>query len=327
MLALTLLFLSTAVLTNATPPRRDLLPPCPAVDRTNKLFIIDGGAPVGGTDPNQRQCGYFLGSKSDLCTYTGPPTGVIRLEDGPENCPFAFGTAPPSQCRFTNNANSPLFDSGNTIGGITTCNYIAAFPNTHNIPAFDNQTLLPIFDRNHPPPPPPPASSCPVTNNINEPLKDDSSVDGGFTTCIYSNESDACTYASDGDFVTGPGSCPSSISASAASAAAAGALAVNAAGAIGSSDTADAGGNRGTPSTKGTFVSKPILIALLTMNTVLVLVVLAMAVIWVMDRRTSAYSKPRGSGPGYKTVASASVPLTHSNDDRYSDGPKRSSYQ
>ncbi|KAJ7916061.1 hypothetical protein B0H13DRAFT_2270096, partial [Mycena leptocephala] len=290
MLALTLLFLSTAVLTNATPPRRDLLPPCPAVDRTNKLFIIDGGAPVGGTDPNQRQCGYFLGSKSDLCTYTGPPTGVIRLEDGPENCPFAFGTAPPSQCRFTNNANSPLFDSGNTIGGITTCNYIAAFPNTHNIPAFDNQTLVCrylVFNGNlldgpsdscpssigiTPPPPPPPASSCPVTNNINEPLKDDSSVDGGFTTCIYSNESDACTYASDGDFVTGPGSCPSSISASAASAAAAGALAVNAAGAIGSSDTADAGGNRGTPSTKGTFVSKPILIALLTMNTVLVLV-------------------------------------------------------
>jgi hypothetical protein len=76
-------------------------------------------------------------------------------------------------------------------------------------------------------------------------------------------------------------------------------------------------------------ISKPILIALLAMNGFLVVVVLAIAGVWMFGRGREKQSRPgalsTGTGVGYRTVESVSVPLTHGDDGGYYDAPKRAS--
>jgi hypothetical protein len=74
----------------------------------------------------------------------------------------------------------------------------------------------------------------------------------------------------------------------------------------------------------GITLSKAVLIALLAMNSVLVLAVLVIGGFLIFGRRSTTYSRIRplntGSG-GYKTVGSVSVPLTHSDEPQYYDAP------
>ncbi|KAJ7453477.1 hypothetical protein FB451DRAFT_1565600 [Mycena latifolia] len=66
----------------------------------------------------------------------------------------------------------------------------------------------------------------------------------------------------------------------------------------------------------------PAVIALLSLNGVLVLGLLVIGGVWLAYRRARIAKRPNG-GSRYETVESASVPLTHGTDERYSDAPAR----
>ncbi|KAJ7181099.1 hypothetical protein C8R46DRAFT_1071456 [Mycena filopes] len=154
--------------------------------------------------------------------------------------------------------------------------------------------------------------------------------------CDYS-DGQICTYDFDGNFDSGSSTCPQSIAVSPSTSSShpnSNAAAAAAAPAAGKALLAEDNNNSTGSSTAGsssndTTISKPILFALLGMNSVLVLAVLVIAGVWIFGRRSASSpsrlrSLSTGSG-GYKTVESVSVPLSYGSDERrYSDDPKRS---
>ncbi|KAJ7460251.1 hypothetical protein FB451DRAFT_1371723 [Mycena latifolia] len=168
--------------------------------------------------------------------------------------------------------------------------------------------------------------ACPTKSGAN--VRDGTfNDDNSILSCSYDDE-ETCDYLfPEGELKTGA-NCPGSLfgqgtigfgaAASGGNAAAAGSALLETNASSGSSAT---GSN-------GTTISKPILIALLAINGLLVVVVLAIASVWAFGRRRSE-PQPRlralSTGSGYRTVESVSVPLTHGDDGQYYDPPKRSS--
>ncbi|KAJ6549973.1 hypothetical protein B0H19DRAFT_1073868 [Mycena capillaripes] len=159
-----------------------------------------------------------------------------------------------------------------------------------------------------------------------------SKISGEFLVCTYS-DSEVCSYfAANGVFDSGSSNCPQSITPglnnSQLSGKFPGVGGAAAAGAPVSGNLADNNSTSGSGTGTGTgiSISKPILIALLAMNGVLVLAVLAIACVWLFGRHTEgrpAHLRALSTGSGsYKTVESVSVPLTHSDEGLYYDAPK-----
>ncbi|KAJ6550001.1 hypothetical protein B0H19DRAFT_1160201 [Mycena capillaripes] len=186
------------------------------------------------------------------------------------------------------------------------------------------------------------ASSCPTTVSSSIVCAEFDEINGRlvssqphneFLVCHYS-DSEICSYvAATGVLTGGTKHCPASIAPQlnnskqsgifpgVGSAAAAGAPASDRL--VDNNSTSSGDSSTGS----GISLSKPILIALLAMNVVLVLTVLAIGCVWLFGRRTEGRptrlrALSTGSG-SYKTVQSMSVPLTHSDEGLYYDAPKR----
>ncbi|KAJ7656242.1 hypothetical protein DFH06DRAFT_468309 [Mycena polygramma] len=264
------------------------------------------------------------------CVYTGTPTACIYqpetiLSGSPSNCPQsrAFGS---DRCPFLDNDGQVLVSGSSTgdgPGDTTSCIY---FNNNGAACTYTPENLGSSSATNCPPArvPGPPTPSCFSADLKNGQLTDNSS-DGGFVSCTYSDDANPCVYAPDGTFVSGDSPCPGSLTTDPGSTPtppAAADIALGGTAAAGSSLLADDANTGSEPSSKGTYVPQPVIVALLTMNGALVLAVLALAGIWVFNRRRSGSSVLQNHGPGYATVASLPVPLTHSDEDASHDPPK-----
>ncbi|KAJ7857485.1 hypothetical protein B0H14DRAFT_2751243 [Mycena olivaceomarginata] len=166
--------------------------------------------------------------------------------------------------------------------------------------------------------------------------------------CVYESASTECTYSTDGSLKSSGSWCPKKVSKAHKSKSSSGYKPSSspdsynggsynggsynggysgskggypaAAAAIGNDRLADNSSNNDG----GITLSKAVLIALLAMNSVLVLAVLVIGGFLIFGRRSTTYSRihPLNTGSGgYKTVGSVSVPLTHSDEPQYYDAP------
>ncbi|KAJ7149414.1 hypothetical protein C8R43DRAFT_1007045 [Mycena crocata] len=339
MLVFSLILFLAATFTNAmAPPMRrghPLTIPasgyCPLTDKANATLVTESTVGAFTT------CTYTGAFK--MCTYFATDGS---FSSGSSDCPASIGgSAPPpppppssGRCPYQDESFYPL-TSEYSIGEFTTCNFrgphmCVYFASTGGYSSGSSKNCpSSIYPFAPPAPPPPPSSAsgqCPLTDKANGQLHNDYHFEG-IVMCTYSNDTTLCAYAqTDGSWNSGTIDCPSSIapmkftsspSSNSSVVAVAGAAAQNDNTAtFGSSRLADNDNNsrNGTSGKfKGTFISQPILIALLAINGVLVIAILVIAGVWVFGRRGSRSSGPRN----YKPVA-----LSHSDDDRYYDPPK-----
>ncbi|KAF7372075.1 hypothetical protein MVEN_00065800 [Mycena venus] len=233
-----------------------------------------------------------------VCTYNGEADPCTYASDGefvngPSSCHLLIRPQqspiplpPDPHCPPTNKVNGKLQAKGGIAGTITctypgdpiffqdtndTCIYP---PPEHNLlggpPDKCPSTLGPT-------PLPDPGPGCPITNNSGEKLAADTGDEQGVITCTYTNEVDTCLYV----LIRGPSNCPPLTPDPGISS---GIAAVAIEDDTPSANSSIANHNIGD---KKMGATRPILVALLVVNSVTVIVMLTIVGMWVVDCRAA----------------------------------------
>ncbi|KAJ6558320.1 hypothetical protein B0H19DRAFT_1150770 [Mycena capillaripes] len=162
-------------------------------------------------------------------------------------------------------------------------------------------------------------AQCVATDDAGSALQNTGITADGFVTCIYQAAGTCEYFTPGGQFSAGSSTCPDSITPASSS---------SPSGSSVGSFLADSDNSSSSSSGSSNKMSQPVVIALLAMNAVLVIAVLAAGTVWVLGRRPKRSSSLRGLYAKVDATRETSVPLTHDAAEvPYSDLKPRSVFE
>ncbi|KAJ7657715.1 hypothetical protein DFH06DRAFT_1196994 [Mycena polygramma] len=271
-------------------------------------------------------CEYFspggqFSAGSSICPDSITPGGSSASTGSSSNSSLA-------QCVGQDDAGSALQSSGTTADGFVSCTYQTGGTCEYFSPGGqfssgsstcpDGITPASTGTDNSSSSPPPSGilAQCATTDDAGSTLQSSSTTADGFVICSYQTAGTCEYFSPGGQFSSGSSTCPDSITPGSSSSS-------SLTSSVGSF-LADSDGNSTSKPTSGVGVqlSQPVVIALLTMNAILVIAVLVAGAVWVFRRHTN---KRASSLKGLYSNANAptTVPLTHgATENTYYDKPR-----
>ncbi|KAJ6458854.1 hypothetical protein C8R47DRAFT_145155 [Mycena vitilis] len=266
-----------------------------------------------------------------------------QFSSGSSTCPDSItpagsssstGSSPSSslaQCVTNDDAGSALQSSSTTDDGFVACVYLSAGSCEYFSPGgqfSSGSSTCPdgitagtssssgtgTDNSSSPSSPSGSLAQCVTTDDAGSTLQSSSIATDGFVTCNYQTAGNCEYFSPGGQFSSGSSTCPDSITPGSSSSTAL-------TSSVGSF-LAESDGNSTSKPASGVQLSQPVVIALLAMNAILVIAVLAAGAIWVFRRHTDNRASSL-KGLYSNANAPTSVPLTHgAAEDAYYDKPR-----